>query len=61
MVYQVGGQNRLKGFFANNWLDPVNNRFFHTGSQHYSPWVGVLITGYDFPYITFLHYMQRQN
>ena len=30
MVYQVGGQNRFKGFLANNWLDLDN-----TGSQHY--------------------------
>ena len=27
MVYQVGGQNRLKGFLANNWLDLDNTSF----------------------------------
>ena len=26
MVYQVGGQNWLKGFLANNWLDLDNTR-----------------------------------
>ena len=28
MVYQVGGQNRFKGFLANNWLDLDNTGSF---------------------------------
>ena len=28
MVYQVGGQNQLKGFLANNWLDLDNTPVF---------------------------------